>query len=274
MITSPSNGKVKTVVQLQQKAKARKEAGTFVTEGPRLFAEAPAERIREVYISESFSMSENSLAQELRAKWKRHPHEIVSDAVFARMSDTRTPQGILCLVEARRYELEELLKERGREAAGQSAPLLMVLEDLQDPGNLGTILRTGEGAGVTGIIMSRNTVDIYNPKTVRSTMGSIYRMPFYYSASLEETLAALKERGLRLYAAHLQGAVSYDVCSYTKGAAFLIGNEGNGLREETAALADERIRIPMLGQVESLNASMAAGVLMFEAARQRRSCLG
>ena len=145
----------------------------------------------------------------------------------------------------------------------------MVLEDIQDPGNLGTIFRTAEGAGASGIILSEGCVDIYNPKTVRATMGSLYRMPFIYSHELSETIGKLKAAGLTVYAAHLKGERSYDEIDYSDSA-FLIGNEGNGLKDETAALADTYIRIPMEGSLESLNASVAASVLMYEHYTARR----
>lgn len=151
------------------------------------------------------------------------------------------------------------------------APFFMVLENIQDPGNLGTILRTAEGAGVNGILMSRDTVDIFNPKTIRSTMGSVYRVPFLYVEDICETVRELKNKGISAYAAHLKGIGSYDEQDYTKGTAFLIGNEGNGLTDELADLADTYIRIPMYGKVESLNAAIASAVLMYEAQRQRRN---
>ena len=178
------------------------------------------------------------------------------------MSDTQTPQGILCVMRKRSWTEGDILTG--------NAPLVMALEDIQEPGDLGTILRTGEGAGISGIFMSPGCADIYNPKTIRSTMGSIYRVPFVCVSSLEETAARLHAAGVRLCAAHLQGSVVYTEPDYTSATAFLIGNEGNGLRPETAALADCRIRIPMAGQVESLNAAMASGILMYEAARQRK----
>ena len=123
---------------------------------------------------------------------------------------------------------------------------------------------------MTGVILSRDCVDIYNPKVIRSTMGSIYRMPFVYVEDLPEVVSMLSGMGIRTYAAHLEGKNSYDKENYKKGTAFLIGNEGNGLRKETADAADTYVRIPMCGEVESLNAAIAASVLMFEAARQRR----
>lgn len=172
------------------------------------------------------------------------------------------PLRILCVVEQMNHEINELTSAK--------CPLIMVLDHLQDPGNLGTILRTAEGAGVTGILMDRECVDVYNPKTIRSTMGSIYRMPFVYVEDLGKGIQDLKDKGITTYAAHLEGTNSYDEEDLTNPCAFLIGNEGNGLRREIADMADCYVKIPMLGQVESLNAAIASSVLMFEAARQRR----
>ena len=153
---------------------------------------------------------------------------------------------------------------------GKKNPLLLILEDIQDPGNLGTMVRTAEGAGVDGVIMTKATVDIYNPKTIRSTMGSIYRMPTIYIEDTVKLLELFKEKGIKSYAAHLDGKNSYDKEDYCTGTAILIGNEGNGLRDEVSNKADIWVRIPMEGQVESLNAAIAASILMFEVARQRR----
>ncbi len=118
--------------------------------------------------------------------------------------------------------------------------------------------------------MDRNTVDVYNPKTIRSTMGSIYRIPFIIADDLKATVEGLKKNKISVYAAHLEGSVEYDKPDYSKGTAFMIGNEGNGLTPELTRTADQYIRIPMGGQLESLNAAMAAGILMYEANRQRR----
>ncbi|MEG0792709.1 MAG: RNA methyltransferase, partial [Lachnospiraceae bacterium] len=137
-------------------------------------------------------------------------------------------------------------------------------------GNLGTILRTAEGAGVTGVIMSSDCVDIYNPKTIRSTMGSIFRMPFLYTEEMNELLKKLKNNNIRTFAAHLEGKTFYDQEDYTGKIAFLIGNEGNGLHREIAEQADTWIKIPMHGQVESLNVAIATSILMYEVCRQRR----
>ena len=257
MISSTSNPQVKRLAQLQKKSKVRNEEKVFIVEGIRMFAEVPKNRVEKVYISESLY---NKKKQELDLQGM--PVEILSDNVFQYVSDTKTPQGIMCIVKQVQYNIEELLRIRN--------PHFMVLDNLQDPGNLGTIVRTAEGAGVDAIFLSKESVDIFNPKTIRSTMGSIYRMPVIYVDDLLELLDTFKEKGIKSYAAHLEGKNSYDQETYQDGTAILIGNEGNGLKDETAAAADVYMKIPMQGKVESLNAAIAASVLMFEVARQRR----
>lgn len=266
MITSTSNQQMKKVSALLKKSKERKSAKTFVVEGPRMVVEAPVETLKAVYVAESFkNNAENeAVLQELHSKCTQVNaiYEIVADHVFKGVSDTQTPQGIMAVVSMPEYDLNQLLN-------GEKTHLL-ILESIQDPGNLGTMVRTGEGAGVTGIIMNKTTVDLFNPKTIRSTMGSIYRVPFYVTDDLANTLKELQGKGISLYAAHLKGEHSYDEEDYTLGCGFLIGNEGNGLSDEIANLADTYIKIPMEGQVESLNAAISATLLMYEANRQRR----
>lgn len=257
MITSTSNVQVKRLLQLQRKSKARNEEQIFLAEGLRMFLEVPAERVQKVYISETLY---NKKKQELNLD--RFSVEILSDTVFQYVSDTKTPQGILCIVQQKKYDIDELLKLEN--------PHFIVLDNLQDPGNLGTIVRTAEGAGVNAVFLSRESVDIYNPKTIRSTMGSIYRMPVIYVDNLLQLLSLFRQKGIKSYAAHLNGENSYDKENYQSGTAILIGNEGNGLRDEVASLADVWVQIPMQGQVESLNAAIAASILMFEVYRQRR----
>ena len=243
MITSTSNAQVKRLLQLQKKSKARNEEKVFLVEGLRMFVEVPAERVQKVYISESLY---NKKKQELDLS--RFSVEILSDTVFQYVSDTKTPQGILCIVEQQKYDINEILKIGN--------PHFMVLDNLQDPGNLGTIVRTAEGAGVDAVFLSKESVDIYNPKTIRSTMGSIYRMPVIYVEDLLELLSTFKKKGIKSYAAHLEGENTYDKEDYQSGTAILIGNEGNGLRDEVANAADiwVRIRVDVRGlSPESIN---------------------
>lgn len=225
-----------------------------------MFEETPDALLQKAYVSEHFLEKE-----EHRVLLERSgaDYETVSDHVFAHMSDTSTPQGILAVVRMPEYSFSGLL--RG------GAARLLVLEDIQDPGNLGTMFRTAEGAGMSGVIVSKNTVDLFSPKTVRATMGSIYRVPFFVSEDLKETLRQLSQAGVHSYAAHLRGTCWYDEPDYTRASAFLVGNEGNGLKDETAACADTYVKIPMEGRLESLNAAMAAGIFMYEAYRQERS---
>ena len=165
MITSTGNAQVKHLLQLRQKRKVRDQGGVFIVEGNKMFEEAPPDDIQKVYVSETFyNKKKNNISL------KGYKVQVLSDSLFAHVSDTKTPQGILCVVKQRRYGLQEILTRKN--------PHIIVLDTLQDPGNVGTIVRTAEGAGVTGIIMSKACVDMYNPKTIRSTMGSIYRMPF------------------------------------------------------------------------------------------------
>lgn len=290
-ITSTSNPAIRQLAQLMKKPKLRDEQDLFIVEGIKMYQEAPRGRLIATYASESFYRKHRELLPA-----DGGPLTLLSDRVFESVSDTRSPQGILCLVRQSHYTWQELLGEgtavegcaqenargavEGREQEVvrravkghvQEAPLLMALENLQDPGNLGTIVRTAEGAGVTGILLSDTCVDLYNPKVIRSTMGSIYRMPFCYVTDFRGTLQSLKRSGVRWYAAHLKGTDAHDRQDYTGPTGFLIGNESRGLTDETAALADCYIRIPMCGRVESLNAAVASAILMYEANRQRRA---
>lgn len=258
MITSTNNTQVKQVMLLNRKSRERKKQDVFLVEGIKMFREAPREQLVKTYVSESFMQD-----PEHEKLLEGIVFEVVKDSVFAQMSDTLTPQGILTIVRQYHYQLEQM------ESDGHP-PVFMVLEDLQDPGNVGTIFRTAEGAGVTGIIMTKNCVDIYNPKTIRSTMGSIYRVPFLYTDQIDEVLEWFRKNGISTYAAHLKGEHFYDEEDYCSGTAFFIGNEGNGLTDELSNKADHWIKIPMEGKLESLNAGVASAVLMYEASRQRR----
>lgn len=266
MITSTANPRVKQLVQWQSEAKARRRDGVFVAEGIKMLEEAPTDMIREIYLTEELEKrlqsSKNEKERSLFDKIRQSGYETFSPEVMKKAADTKTPQGALAVLERPFYDKEELLVIKDG--------FFLVVEDLQDPGNLGTIIRTGEGAGVNGIFLSKSTVDIYNPKTIRSTMGSIYRVPFLYVESLTELLREMKEKEIAVYAAHLRGEAYYDSFSFQTGCAFLIGNEGKGLGRETAEAADFYLKIPMEGSVESLNAAVAAALLLYEVHRQRK----
>ena len=278
MITSTSNTQIKELAKLQKKSRLRDERGIFLVEGPRMVEEIPKERIERLYISESFERKNPAYIKDLGVS-----AEVLSDTVFSYVSDTKNPQGILAIVKRLEYTMEDILgksaskceeksgeKEKNPQNHQIRVPHVIVLDNLQDPGNLGTIFRTAEAAGATGILLSSDSVDVYNPKVIRSTMGAVFRMPFFYVKDLPAAVKSLSSQGIRTYAAHLNGKNVYDEEDYTEGCAFLIGNEGNGLTYELSAKADRLIRIPMAGQVESLNAAISATLLAYEAYRQRK----
>ena len=255
MITSRGNSAVRGVIALIKKPKERELKDAFVIEGIRMYREVPEEMLREVYISNRFYKKHPSFRPPAGVRF-----EVVADDVFETMSDTKTPQGIIAVAGRYHWIKEDLMSQD---------PLIVALETLQDPGNLGTIFRSAEAAGATGILMDAATCDVYNPKVIRATMGSVFRLPFVIADDLGQALSEYRQQGIAVYAAHLKGSVPYTKPSYKEGSILLIGNEGNGLSDEIAEIADERIRIPMKGKAESLNASVAASVLLFEAMRQR-----
>ena len=251
MITSKSNQKVKRVRRLLDSSKERKERKLFVVEGKRLVKEAPAEWVEELYVSESFyTFGKTDLSPYKTV-------EVLKDDVFKSLSDTVHPQGILAVVKQPEYLLKGL-----REGDTNETCTILLLDDIQDPGNLGTMFRTAEAAGVSGIIMSNGCADIFNPKAIRSTMGSIYRGPFIVD-ELVPAIENLKMDGFCVYGAALEEAVSFREVEYPLHRAIVIGNEGKGISTSVLNSVSERIKIPMKGKVESLNAAVSCAVLLF-----------
>lgn len=263
LITSLKNPAVKRVASLMKSSKERRSEGLFPVEGPRMAREIPAGSLKELYMTEEFA--EGSDGRELLAAVSVSGCDplvvLVTEDVLVKMADTVHPQGVLALCSM------TVVKEK----AENEHPSLF-LENIQDPGNVGTIIRTAEAAGISCIYLNEGCADIFSPKVVRSTMGTIFRVPITRCPDFRGEISAQKEQGRRFFAAALGGTRAYDEADYTKGpVAFLVGNEGKGLTEDTLALCDERILIPMEGSVESLNAAVAASLLMYEAARQRRA---
>ena len=255
MITSKSNPQLKMITALLRKRSTREEERAFICEGRKMFFEILAqhpEHLVKTYWSESGLAGLDDGERELLAGCE---YETVADEVFDAIAETVTPQGVIAVVRMPEYSVGDMI-------AGDTTRLLL-LESLRDPGNLGTILRTAEAAGMSGIILSADSVDVFNPKVVRSTMGAILRVPFYYAEDFPKLLTELRERGVKLYAAHLQGSVPYTEAAYGDRVGILIGNEANGLSDGVTELSDVRIRIPMDGQAESLNAAVAAAILMY-----------
>ena len=201
VITSTSNEQIKKLIQLKEKSKVRKTTGTFTVEGKKMFVEIPAEDLVSVYVSETFLKENGELVKDKK-------YQIVSDQVFKKISDTVTPQGIVAVVKQKSYSIDYIIEKRNKEKS-----CIVVLDRLQDPGNMGTIVRTGEAAGISGIIMSKDSADIYNPKVIRSTMGSIFRVPFSIVDDLAAAVDTLKDNGITTYAAHLKGRLRLGCCA-------------------------------------------------------------
>lgn len=260
MISNAGNVQIKNVVKLQKNARTRREQDAFVIEGKKLFEEAKLYgKVKRAYVTPAYMEELTVLEEEY---FSGIEYELVEEKVLKEAADTKTPQGILAIVEKPHYTLDSILS---RECVN-----LLLLEDLRDPGNLGTVMRTAEGAGIDGMIMSRETVDLFNPKVVRSTMGSIFRVPFLYVENMMDTVAALKEKGVAIAATDLLGTNSYEQEVYPDKTAIVIGNEAKGITDDMRNAADVLVRIPMCGKLESLNASVAAGIMMYELFRQRR----
>ena len=276
IISSKDNKRIKYIRSLLEKGNIRKKNHQFVVEGIKLVDEAlEYGKVLEVVCAESLynelisgDLSGNRLLAENDKNITNYVKKgssllVVSDTVFKSMSETKTPQGILAVAEMPDYRLlDKGFLEQAYTKNGKIK--LLVLEDTADPGNLGTIMRTAEAAGVTGVIMGKGTVDIFNPKVVRSTMGSIFRLPFAYEEDLKETIKELKKQGISFYATHLKGEKSYKDIKYSDRSAIIVGNEARGLSDEVADLADTYVLIPMQGKVESLNAAVAAALMMYE----------
>ncbi|MDR2546310.1 MAG: RNA methyltransferase [Lachnospiraceae bacterium] len=264
------------MIELQKKSKSRMTQNVYIIEGEKLFIDAPHSSVQEVYLTAGF-LQHASTVVNLSHKLSMQQYEVVSDDVFRRMSDTMTPQGILCVVKREIVPLEIILEGvKGEQAwkkgnqfqSESSAPLWLLLEDINDPGNLGTIIRTAEAIGIDAIILSANCVDVYNPKTVRAAMGSIFRTRISTTTSITSVIDILRENEVTVYAAKPSGVTPCYDCDFWAATAFLIGSESHGLREDSCRNTIDTV-IPMKGEADSINVAVASSILLYEAARQR-----
>ncbi|MEN1990369.1 TrmH family RNA methyltransferase [Paenibacillus hubeiensis] len=258
-IVSPQNNRVKEWAQLLEK-KHRTRQHKYMIEGIHLVQEA----LRAGADLECIAYDgERGIPKELagletplqNVEWIS-----VSPAVIAKCTDTMTPQPVFAVVRKSSEPLQNLWSD----AKG----LVVVLDGVQDPGNVGTIIRSADAAGAAGVVLGAGSADVYNPKTIRSTMGSLFHLPIV-EGDLETILSEAKAAGVRLVSTSLQAEHSCYSYDFTQSVWLVIGNEGKGISDATARRVDDAITIPMQGQAESLNAAMAATVLLFEAMRQR-----
>lgn len=257
-ITSKENDFIKHIKKLKDK-KYRDINKEFVIEGIKLVSEAIQEnaKIKQVVLCDDCERSD-LIPKELMYDIAKLQCVYVTENLFKYLSEVQNPQGILAIIEKNNKEAQ----------IDYTQDIIVALDDVQDPGNLGTILRTVDSIGVTQILVSKGTADCYNSKVVRSTMGAIFRLNIIESEDLLKTLKEIKKHKFKVMASSLQTEDSiYDV-NYNKKV-IVIGNEANGVSEEVQKLADEKVKIPMLGKTESLNASVATGIILYEYVRQK-----
>lgn len=252
IITSKSNDQVKNIKKLYQK-KYRDENQEFIIEGIKILKEAIQENaiIKTVYIEES---KFEEITKEIPSINNLNI-VLVSSQVLQEISDVKTPQGVIAIV--------------GKQAnynISYDEEVSLILDDIQDPGNIGTIIRTADSLNMKQIIVSENTADIFSPKVVRSTMGAIFRVNVKYVNSLAETISDMKNHGKNVYVTDLNTDSSIYNVDY-KNSVIVIGNEANGVSKEVKESATKKIKIPMLGKTESLNAAVATSVILYEAYR-------
>ena len=259
-ISSKDNRIVKDTAALSEK-KRRDERGQFVLEGPNLLREALNEGLR---LNSVFCLSGSEPPEILEllqeAELNGIPAYTVSREAFMRMSQTDTPQGILAVAEKRKFTERDLF--------GTKNGNILVLDRIQDPGNMGTLLRTADAAGFAGVMLIKGSVDPYSPKVVRAATGSLFRMPLMTGLAPQLAAELLKSHGKTLLATAMDATVAYYDEALSGNIALIIGNEGNGISDELMTLS-KKIAIPMAGRTESLNAALAGGIIMFEALRQK-----
>lgn len=258
IITSKDNEAIKNIKKLKEK-KYRDQTNQFIVEGIKIVEEAIQEKakINKVVICEDCA-NNGTIEQNLMYEIAKYDCLYVSQNVFTTISDVTNPQGILAVIEKKTIEDDIKYNE----------DVIVILDGIQDPGNLGTILRTVDSVNLSQIIITNKTADPYNPKVVRSTMGAIYRVNIIQSNDIIATLKNVKKNKFKIVATSLDTTNSiYDI-DYTKKA-IVIGNEANGISKEVLELADNKVKIPMLGKTESLNAAVATGVILYEYVRNK-----
>ncbi|AOZ93522.1 TrmH family RNA methyltransferase [Paenibacillus crassostreae] len=256
-ITSLSNTRVKEWAQLLEK-KHRDRNNKFVVEGVHLVLEALQSGANIECIA--YDM-DKGIPSELKQVSSNDAEWIgVSSAIIGKCTDTVTPQPVFAVVRKQSVDLEQLLSIKNS--------LVMVLDNVQDPGNVGTIIRSADAAGADGVILGHGCADLYNPKTIRSTMGSFFHLPVV-EGQLLEILPQAKQSGARLVSTSLQAEYTCYEYDFSATTWLLVGNEAQGVSEPVKKLVDDSLIIPMRGQAESLNVGMASSVLMFEVMRQR-----
>lgn len=259
VISSKENEIIKNIKKLKEK-KYRDLNNEYIIEGIKIIQEAIQEnaKIKQIIICDDCEKNSN-ISQEMMYEIAKYECIYVTNKIFTSLTDVKNPQGIMAIIE-KNYSKEEEID--------YNQDIIVALDDIQDPGNLGTILRTVDSIGINQILVSKGTADSYNPKVVRSTMGAIFRVKIIECEDLEKTLKEIKKHKFEILVTSLQTENSiYDI-KYNKKV-IVIGNEANGVEEKIQNMADVKVKIPMLGKTESLNASVATGIILYEYVRQK-----
>ncbi len=275
-LTGSHNPVIKEIRSLRSK-NGREERGIFFIEGSRFVEEAVQEAFRTDqgfrtglikgaddirYIAVSDTYLKTPGAKVLIGSWISKGLKVynITDSLFDSVSDTQNPQGILAVIGLNREQLSGARLDRG---------IVVILDGIRDPGNMGTIIRTADAAGCAGVVITAGCVDLFNPKVLRSTMGSVFHLPVLHCDSIGEAMRLCRELGFIICASYLDGSVSIYDADLSGNVAFVIGSEAEGISNDALNGADRLVRIPMDGRAESLNAAVAAGIMIFEAVRQR-----
>ena len=257
IITSKDNENIKSIKKLKER-KYRDLNNEYIIEGIKILKEAIQEKavIKKIVICEE-CLANNIIDEKLLYEIAKYDCLYVSKKIFEGLTDVSKPQGILAVVE-----------KNNKKDINYNEDIIVALDGLQDPGNLGTILRTLDSANLSQVVVSKDTVDAYNPKVVRSTMGAIFRVNIVEAENLKETLKEMKRHKYKVMCTDLTASKNiYEIDYYKK--ILVIGNEANGISKELLDMADEKIIIPMLGKTESLNASVATSIIVYEYVRRK-----
>ena len=266
MISSSSNKTIKYIKALQMK-KARDEYGEFLIEGEKLLKEALDYKVpvSMVLMSQSFAGSTRLDEHADILNKNKIQMYYAEDKIFNGVCETDTPQGIIAAAGKLQYELENIISKEELK--------IILLHELRDPGNAGTIIRTADACGLDAVFISKGSVDLYNGKTIRATMGSLFHMPVIQNLDTAETLSLLRDKQVTTVGADPHSNISCTDLPYYKKSAIIIGNESQGISSEIKAMLDINTSIPMPGRAESLNAGIAASILMYEFVVRKRGCI-
>ena len=252
-ITSAQNPKIKHLLALQEKSRLRREEGLFVVEGRREL---------EHCLAAGFQLDTLFLCPEICPDFAAARTVYVSKEVYAKIAYRGGTEGVIAEVRWKERSLDDLL-------TGKDSPLIMVMERVEKPGNLGAVLRSADAAGADGVILCDPLTDLYNPNLIRASIGAIFTVPVVACTSAE-AIAWLKANNIRILTAQLQDSAPYYDVDMTCGTALVMGTEATGLTDAWRQAADAHILIPMLGRLDSLNVSVSAAILLYEAVRQRQ----